>query len=248
MEAEKGGLKLLRDSLCRAATWSLLEKHPQYVKAFMQSLDETGDVSKAFYGVEAIPTDVGFAKWRPLLTAEWDTELAIGQIRAALDLLRVVPPRGIPISEGAWLYYHYNAWVFWMDALLERVKKLTTLVVRALVRPTNLRWQEVESDFLKPIRLLSEEVGEIRDPLAHGGGPVEVVMIKERRWEVFMLLLVQLNYGKKYFDELSKIPFLAMTKYRGIWYELLHERSLFALGVIDQEMDKLNKYIDWDKI
>lgn len=248
MEAKIGGLELFRNSLYRAAAKSLQEKHPEYIETLMQVLAQTGDLSQTLDTVKAIPTDVGFAKWRSLLTATFDTELAINQIRTALNLLRIIPPQriapphDIPISEGAWVYYHYNVWIFLMDALLERTKKLLTQAVRTLIRPTNPNWKDIQSEVLKSINLLSEDIGTVRDPLAHGGGVAEAPA-QERLWEGFVFISTLTNYQMVPIDNV----FEPMTKYHASWYKRLYELSLLVLATIDKEIDKLNKQINWDK-
>ena len=248
MEAKIIGLQLFRNSLYNTAARSLREKHPKYVEALLQMLAETGDLSKALDSVKTMPTDVGFAKWRPLLTATFDTELAINQIRTVLNLLEIIPPRkvvppqDILISEGAWVYYHVNVWIFWMDALLERVKKLVKQTVRSLVRPTNPKWKDVESDLLQSISLLSQDIGKMRDPLAHGGGVAEVPA-QERLWEGLVLISTLANRSISFDD-----VFGSMTKYHASWHKRLYEKSVLALATIEKEMDELNKHLDWDKI
>jgi len=250
MEAKIVGLKLFRNSLYKVAARSLWEKHPQYAKTLIQTLAETGDLSQALNAVKTIPTDVGFAKWRPLLTATFDTELAINQVKTALDLLAIIPPRRIVIpkdiliSEGAWVCYHMNAWIFLMDALLERTRKLISRAVRLLIRPRNLNYQGIENDILKPINELSKDLRDrMRNALAHGGWPVEAVT-EEELWEGMVLIATLTNRYELFSNQI----FEPMSKYHTRWHQQLDKKSGIVLIEIDRAMTKLNKHIDWDKI
>jgi len=247
MENKIGGLRLFRSSLYNAASRSLQEKHPQYVGSLIKKLEETSDISEALDAVKAIPTETGFAKWRPLLTAEFDTELTIDQVRRTLYLLKLVPTHDIPVSEGAWVYYNLQAWIFWMDALIERAKKLIKQSIRVLVRPNNPQWKDIESDLLKSINVLSEKIGEVRDPLAHGGGVAETPA-KERLWEGLVLILAGIHSDKHSFDKLFDSLFEPMANYHTSWYERSFKTSVIVLAAIGKEMEKLSKQIDWDNI
>jgi len=215
----------------------------------MQALAKTRNLSLAIDSVKTIPTDVGFAKWRPLLTAIFDTELAINQVKTSLDLLRIIPPKSVvplhnvSISEGAWVYYHVDVWIFWQDALLERIKKLIRLSVRRLIRHFNPQWENIEIDILKSINLLSQDIGKIRDPLAHGGWAVDAPA-EEKLWEGTVLVATLANPH----EIISGQVFEPMAQYHAKWYDELDRKTRLVLDVIDKSIGKLRGNIDWDKI
>jgi hypothetical protein len=242
---EKGGLRLLSNSIYNAATKSLRDKHPEFVESFTRELSESGNLSQAINIAKRIPTDVGFARWRPLLTAIFDTELAIRQIEMSLDLLKLTPSQHITISEGAWVYYHYNVCIFWIDALLDRTKKVVKQAVRALVRPNNPNWKTIESTLLASINSLSEKVGKIRDPLAHGGGAAEAPA-QEKLWEGLVLLFTSAEYNKSPYDTDSL--FEPMAKFHNKWYKILNDISVILLNELDTTCNNLKTQIDWPKV
>jgi hypothetical protein len=249
MEGKVNELELFRNSLYDSAARSLREKHPQYVEAFIQVLVKTRNLSLAINSVKAISTDVGLAKWRPLLTAIFDTEIAINQVKTSLDLLKIIPPKSvvsphdIPISEGAWVYYHVDVWVFWQDALLERVKKLIKISVRKLIRPFNPQWQNIERDILNSINLLSQDIGKLRDPLAHGGWAVDAPA-EEKLWEGTVLVATLTNPH----EIISGQVFEPMAQYHAKWYKQLDSKTGLVLDVIDKTIGKIRGNIDWNKI
>lgn len=163
MSSSSSGFAQFRYSLQEAAAHSLERTHPNYVIIFQKALEETGDLEQALHAVNGISTDPEFAKWRPLLTATLDTELAMNEMRSALNLLKALPSEETlgmySMSRGAWLYYHLNTWIFWMDALLEKQKTLVKEAVRALIRPRNTQWKDVEGSLLSIIDVLSKDMG-----------------------------------------------------------------------------------------
>ena len=246
MKVKIGGLQLFRNSLYRAAARSLQEKHPQYVETLIQTLAETSDLSQALDTVKAIPTDIGFAKWRPLLTATLDTELAINQLRVTLELLRLTPSKGLLIpegTEGTLVLYYTNVWVLLADALLERSEKLIKKAARTLIRPSNPKWQSIEDEVSKPINELSKDLrSKMRNPLAHGGGAVEAPA-EERLWEGFTIIAAVTNRYELFFSQMLG----AMAKYHATWYERLSKHSVLMLNEINRAINNLNKHINWDK-
>ena len=233
-----------RDALHEAAARSLERTHPEYVAAFQKALSQTRDPSKAFDAVKDISTDEGFARWRPLLTATLDTEVAINRLRNALNILKILPSEEVlnlfSMSLGEWVDYHMTAWLFWMDALLEKVKALVCEAIRALVRISNAKWKDIETNLLKSINALSEDTGKIRDPIAHGGlkGRAVEALEEERLWEGFVLMRGPLDIRQL---------FESFVEYHGKWYEHLRQASVKAIAEVNRVLEELNRHIDWAK-
>ena len=248
MEAKIHGLKLFRNSLYKVAAKSLQEKHPQYIETLIRTLGDTGNPFQALDAAKTIPTDVGFAKWRPLLTTTLDTELAINQLKVTLELLRLTPSKGLLIpegTEGTLVFYYIHTWVFWTDALLERARKLIKKAVRALVRPNNTNWQSIEDEVSKPINELSKELREkMRNPLAHGGGAGVSAPAEKRLWEGLTIIAVVTNQYELSINQMLG----SMAKYHIKWYESLDKKSVLVLDKIDRAIGKLNEHTLWDKI
>lgn len=230
-----------RNALQAAAARALQRTHPEYVAAFQKALRETRDVSKALQAVKDISTDRGFAKWRPLLTATLDVEVAISRLRNSLNLLKTPPPSEVldvfAMHSGEWVDYHWTASIFWMHALLEREKKLVRQAVRALVRPSNTQWKDIENSLLSSINAFSEHTGDVRDPLAHGGGAGVEALAQERLWEGLVLLQGSLDIRQLLESQ---------SKYQAEWYERLHTVSVVAIAEIERVFGELNRHIDWD--
>lgn len=245
MSTSSSGFAQFRNSLQEAAAHSLERTHPNYVIIFQKALEETGDLDQALHAVKGISTDPGFAKWRPLLTATLDTELAMNEMRSALNLLKALPLEETldmySMSRGAWIYYHLNMWIFWMDALLEKQKTLVKEAVRALIRPRNTQWKDVESSLLSTIDVLSKDMGKVRDPLAHGGlkGRAAEAIGEERLWEWLVLLQVPLEI---------RTLVGSMVIYHARWSDQLHRASVLVLAEFNRVCEELNRHIDWDHI
>lgn len=238
----KSQLDILRNSIQKAALRDLQREHPDYVAAVRTAVARTKDINQAIESAKDIPTDKGFGRWRPLFEGALDVELAKDKLRTALRLLEKNPPNEVLdayfLNAGAWTDYHMDVGIFWLDALLERVRKLVRRVVRELIRPGNDEWKSVESDLLKIVLRASERVGKVRDPLAHGGGPVEGLS-SERIWELGCVLgLPPL--------EVSPDLLVSTEEYRNRWHEGLRNTSVIVLAAVEQTFEKLNEQLQFD--
>ena len=238
---------IFKRSLYAMAAQSLQEGHPEYVSTIIGKLNETGDFEQALDAVKELPTDAGFSKWRPLLTDALDVELAIDQLKTSLKLLKVIPltdvisNEGIFISQGSWIHYHLNAWIFWMDGLLERVDKLVKQTVRTLLRPNNPHYRLIESEILESVHLLSDKVGKVRDPLAHGGGFIEAPS-EQGLWEGLVLILTLAGSNRDLnFDDICK----SMVPFHARWYKFLDRNTTIVLARIEDVFKKFNTYLEW---
>jgi hypothetical protein len=234
-----------RNALQAAAARSLERTHPEYVVTFQKVISQTGDPSKAFDTVKDISTDKGFTRWRPILTATLDTELAINRLRVALNMLKILPPREVlnlfSMSAGEWVDYQLTNWLFLMKALLEKEKALISKAVRTLVKPSNTQWKDIENSLLKRINALIKDTGKMRDPLAHGGlggGGVSAVE-EERLWEGFVLMRGPLDIRQL---------LEPMVEYHDKSLQRLRQTSIQALAEINRASEDLSRHIDWDNV
>ena len=89
--------------------------------------------------------DNQLAKWRKLLTAVLETELAMHRVRSALNLLKTLPSKETLnmffMSEGAWIDYQYGTWSFWMCSLLDKEIELVSQVSQQLIKPSNPQYR-----------------------------------------------------------------------------------------------------------
>ena len=242
MIASLSAFDALRAAIQRAAAIKLERKHPECVASFRHVLDQTGDTAKALDAVKGIPMSGEFVAFERLLTATLDTELAMDKLISALNLFKTVPPRELldewSMSEGALIDYNYSAWVFWMDALLERVKKLVSQAVRTLVRPHNPRFKDIERALLNSVDRLSSITGHVRNPLAHGGGAVQALE-EERLWVTYALLGAHTDISELYHP---------LVEYRDTWHQRLRHASTLALAEIERVSSELNRRVDWDAL
>jgi hypothetical protein len=187
-------LRAFRKKLEVWARSELERQNPRYVQAFSQRLDETGDLDGVIKETAHLLGDP--PDWYPLLTALADTELALDRVLRAVWFLDVAPPPGLGevSNPGAWVVYHHDQWTFAMYALLERLRRLTKLTVRKLIRGKNAQWRDVQAALLAPIEKLSNGLGTERHPLTHGGGVVEELEA-DRFWEPYLMRGIELAIG-----------------------------------------------------
>jgi len=183
-------------------------------------------------------------KWRELITAIWETELAMHRVRGALNLLKTLPPKEtlnlFSMSEGAWIDYHYTTWSFWMCSLLDKEIELVSQVAQKLIKPSNSQYKEIERPLLESLVSQKDKVGKIRHPLAHKGkgGTIEAV-IKTDLWKSFAIIPSPVDFNQML---ASYVP------YHMRWHYFLHQVSMAVLAEIERICGELAQHIDWDNI
>jgi len=193
-------------------------------KSYEQSLIE----------VKGIEIGSRFNKWRDIYTRLLDVEVAIHQLKTSLSLLKTPAPSYLTVGE--WVIYLHDAWAIWVQGLLNRLEKLAIKVVRELVKTSNPNFMSLETDIKVAIRNLKKKVGKVRDPVAHGGGPIEVLQ-EEGLLEPILLIGGQLN---------MKDVFEPMASYQQKWHQKSYDASILILAVIDKLSERLNREVAWD--
>ena len=199
---------------------------------------------KAIRDIKQNRPDNQLAKWQKLLTAIWETELAIHRIRCALNLLKTLPPKEtlnmFSMSEGAWIDYQYATWSFWMCSLLDKEIELVSQVGQKLIKPKNLQHKNIVRPLIDSLVSQKDKVGKIRNPLAHKGegGTIEEV-IKTDLWENFAIIPSPVDFNE---------ILASLVPYHMRWHYFLYQVSNTVLVELERVCGELTQHIDWDSI
>ncbi len=236
------GLADFRANLLDAAGCALERAHPDFVSTFSQVLEATQDPDQAHAAVASIATDQGFARWRPLLVSLYDVELQMARVRSALKLHGTRAEASIltmwTMNEGSWVDYHQAAWTLYIDGMLERVRKLLRQSCRGLIRPFSQDWRATEKRLCSVPDDLLGRLASMRDPIAHGGGPVEA-LAQERLIEGQAVLGI-------WFDALYLLE--KQRDSQSKWQEHMHKFTLLTFAWIEQTLDELNQAVPWKDV
>ena len=230
---QAGGFDSLRQNIISSATRNLESIAPEYVSAFKKSL-QAKSYEQSLIEVKGIEIGSRFNKWRDIYTRLLDVEVAIHQLKTSLSLLKTPAPSYLTVGE--WVIYLHDAWAIWVQGLLNRFEKLAIKVVRELVKTSNPNFMSLETDTRVAIRNLKNQVGKVRDPIAHGGGPIEVLQ-EEGLLEPILLIGGQLN---------MKDVFEPMASYQQKWHQKSYAISIRILEEIDKLSERLNREVAWD--
>jgi len=233
MKDPMGGFDVLRQNIIASAVKDLEKTAPEYVSAFRKTLQSKG-FEQAVAEVKSTQVDSRFNKWREICTRLLDVELAIHQLRNSLTLLK--QPNPTPLTMGEWVIYHHDAWAIWAQSLLSRFEKLTVKIIRELIRPQNSNFKSVETEMVSQIRSLKDEVRKVRDPVAHGGGPIEV--LKDEGLLEPLLLIGGVVDMKGIFGQ--------MAAFQQKWHKKLYDKSALILAEIYRLSKRLNDKVTWD--
>lgn len=238
--ASEIGVEFKRNLIAKARE-ELERINPAFVQAFQkgvadgEALERVIETTRPVLGTKA---HARWDRWSKLLTAALDVEFAMDQVRRSLWLLEATPqgaPNNRRYDPGAWIVYHVDHWIFEMHAFLERLEKLVKLTCRSLVRPMNLRWPEIEKELMSPIAKIKKDIGKMRHPLAHGGGPVEAIE-EEQLWEGFVLLHLE------DFSSVVSGRYEKSAAFQQRWHQFLRKRTVTVLAAADAIFTKLNEY------
>ena len=230
---QRSGFDSLRQNIISSAARNLENIAPEYVAAFRKSLQAKG-YEQSLNEVKGIKVGSCFNKWRDVYTRLLDVELAMHQLKTSLRLFKAPAPSYI--TAGEWVTYHYDAWAIWTQGLLNRFEKLALKVVRKLVKTSNTNSMIIESSIRAEIRKLKDEVAKVRNPIAHGGGPIEAPQ-EEGLLEPVLLIGGQLNI---------KDILQPMANYQQKWHQKSYDVSILILAEIDRLSDRLNREAAWE--
>ena len=242
MGEDKFGLDLFSQRLLDAASRRMDHLYPQWTQRHRDLISQ-GQVSGAA-GLSA-PPDSGrrFGDFRRLLTATYDLELSIHTLRISLRLLQSTPDpsslAGLSMNEGEWEYYHYQMWAYSLAGVLERTKKLVAVTARSLLRPYGRNgYEAVIAELQSPIEQLRQHMKVIRDPLAHGGGPVEYGA-RQGLWEGMSAARIWPQMDR------MLVPLAANRQNR---HRMIEKHSVTAIAWVGKVMQRLADEIDWELV
>jgi hypothetical protein len=227
------GFDSLRRNIISSATRDLENTAPEYVSTFRKSLPTKG-YEQSLIAVKGIAIGSSFNKWRDICTGLLDVELAMHQLTTSLCLLKAPAPAYLTVGE--WVIYHHDVWAIRTQGLLSRFEKLALKVVRKLVETSNPNFTILENYIRVEVRKLKDKVGKVRDPIAHGGGPIEALR-NEGLIEPTLLIGGQVN---------MKDVFEPMASYQQKWHRKAYDTSILILAEIDRLSEKLNGDVAWD--
>lgn len=232
------------ERIAKAAYRCLQNEYPSYVTTF-QSEFAKGGVDQAAAAVKGIEIGGKFKTWEKLLEGILDIEITITHLRGSLAMLGMRPDDkflvACSMNTGSWLDYHYRMYFFTMYGLIDRSEKLLTQSVRALVKPNEKQWPNVQKSLLAPLHDLKDRVGKIRNPLAHTGGPLEGIA-EEGLWPIVTVLIV----SEQFPDPLDVLG--ALENRQAARYETLYTFSVSAIVAIEQAFAELTKKVEWGRI
>ena len=232
-DRQRGGFDSLRQNIISSAARNLESIAPEYVSIFKKSLPTKG-YAQSVMEVKGIKISSSFNRWRDVYTRLLDVELAMHQLNNSLRLLKSPPPSYLTLGE--WVIYHHDAWAIILQGLLNRFEKLAIKVARELVETSNPNFMGLEADIRVAIRNPKNQVAKVRDPIAHGGGPIEVLQ-GEGLLEPILLIGGQLN---------MKDVFEPMASYQQKWHQKSYAISIRILEEIDKLSERLNREVAWD--
>ena len=164
------------------------------------------------------------------------------RVRSALKLHGTRVDEGVlsrwSMNEGSWVDYQHAAWTLFMDGLLERLNKLLKQACRELVKPFRSDWQGVENGLCSSVTGALSHLGKMRDPIAHGGGPIGA-LAEERLLEMTVVLGV-------WYD-----PLYLLEKQRDSqakWQGRMHEATLLVFAQIERSLEELNQAVPWEDV
>jgi hypothetical protein len=181
--------KALRLAVEAWARSILEESNPNYVETLRRRLAEPRpDVEKVLAETrQLLEPD---APWHDVMIALFDVEYWMDRCRQAVQFIGSVPRgRGRTANPGVWLAYHADSWLLFAYGLLDRIRKLITAVCRHVIRDNKEapKWKIVETALVGDVDKLKAVIEGMRDPIAHGGGIVEVLK-KDKLLEPYIVL------------------------------------------------------------
>lgn len=177
-------LARFQQTLYEEAKRALQAERPEYVSKFEERLNATQNLEKAIEEAKPFLGNGLPKRWKELLEATLDLELAVDKLNKSLVLFKARPVNAASnYLEGIWVTCHLDLWIFYSDALAERLGKVVSRSCRTLLRDRgNPDWQSIQKALMSGVNEIKREVSGIRNKLAHGGFGVEGIE-KNGLWE-----------------------------------------------------------------
>jgi len=161
-------LKLKRH-LTGLAAVELIRVSPEYVYGYIEAS------SKGKLPSYSLPASVSmnpqFQKWRSICTDLMDVEYQKHRLTVCLSLMNLKNPSSV--SEGEWLDHQFSYWAVLTQGLVSKFKKLCGSLYRKFPVPNSSGVSLKET--LQILHEYHTRLKQVRDPVAHPGGPVRIV-------------------------------------------------------------------------
>ena len=227
------GLSNFKSKLDKWARRQLEISNPKFVKTFLSQLEKQG-LEKAHDATKSLLGDP--PEWYAVLTAMADVEMALDKMWRARQFLGAspMPGSGELSNLGAWVDYHSDYWAFATDALLERVEILINLSIDRILRYKNPEWRTLKNELLRKIKKIKDEIGNVRHPLAHGGGGGITGLEEDRLWETYLLVGSGTDLAAAKYKSISRLD------YQQKWYERIGWATAIVTAVLDDVLGRLS--------
>lgn len=162
-------LSKLKKHLTGLAAVDLIRLSPEYVYGFIEA-GSRGELP-SYPMPSVVSRNPQFQKWRSICVDLMDVEFHKHRLLVCLNLLNLKNPSSI--SEGEWLDHQFSYWAVLTQGLISKFEKLCKSTYRKFPTP-----RSSETDLKEMLRKLHEyhtRLKRLRDPLAHPGGPVNIV-------------------------------------------------------------------------
>jgi hypothetical protein len=181
-----------------------------------------------------------FNIWRDLLLLQLDVELGCARVNLALRLqgrrLNEEALQQLGTTAGAWADYAFNASYLQIDGVLERTRQLVTKAHRQLVKPILGTGAPDAAPLLAKLKDISDRNGLIRDPIAHGGGPISQIG-EERLLEGLAVLQTWPGVERL---------FPSFEERQQAWTERAQQWGAIVASVIDDVAGELDAMVPWE--
>lgn len=230
MEKPDIGFDDLKRWLLEWSGQDLRRVNAPYVAEFQMALQSrNGDIEGATNYARGVLRE-GRPHTRELLTRLLDFELSRSKVARALAKLRAA---AYDTSDaGDEFEYHWDHWLFQISACLARFDKLVTAAFRTTARAEpavrGAQLKKLRSDFTEDTR---SKIDPYRDPLAHGGGPVEGV---DPHWEPFLACPNYVDAGMRLADDLTKrVRGGIAAEVRTRWHSQIYAANVVVFALLE---------------
>lgn len=220
-----------------SARESFARDNPQYYGTFNAEFSRTKDFGLATSKAAPMVRKQVSRDWRDLLRLCVDFELVLDQCRRAATLIQMDPPTIEPQwDDGAWTIYNLNHWTFEMYALLERLNALVLKVCRVVLRPSAPDWQATQQKLSKQVQDMRDEVGVLRNPLAHtGSGGVSEAVVADDLYPTALLIGWNEDVVPRFYQQ--------VTRFGHYWRSLVSDETAKAIAMSEAIFAELIQHL-----
>jgi len=191
-----GGFYELRQNILSLASPIVVEKTEINPDSLLETFESDGEIESYLESFSKLKTDEDYNRYRHVCLDLFEVETQMRRVETILTLLQL--PSVSQFSPSEWIDYHHDYWHIAVYSLLDRVQKLSTHIVRHLIRPHNTHWKTIQDESSDRLQSMKTEVSKMRNPIAHTGGAVTAVD-EENILPIYILFGDHLNYSKNWY-------------------------------------------------